>query len=418
MNTDSAQVAVFIDFDNIEISVAETQGKDAEVEWQKILEAASRIGRVVIRRAYADWSQQTSAQRELLGLGIDLVHVSSRRGKNAADIRIVIDALEMLQDTNGHVTHVLLVSGDGDFTELVHRLRGAGIFVIGFGVSGTSAEYLVNACDEFIFYDRLVAPPVPAQKKKVSVTETPAPSFDITEARLLLRRVLESWEDDWMPASELKKSILRLNPSFNERNYDFSSFKDFLQAQQEMITLRTIGLSLEAQLIPEAPPSAESLMEQYLQILGTQKIRMAPNEYRPAIIFKFFEFGKVGGYSLTQLKDKVHAHFEETAPHVTGGHITETAHQLFHTFCFIFDAEQNGYPPDTKLWDKRVTFTTDVTRAGELLDKCDRGILQKIGKALGGLEKIDREVAGRLLYGNFRGEPMLEHVNQLIAAIK
>jgi hypothetical protein len=417
MNNDNAQVAVYIDYDNIEISVTDTLGKDSEVEWKKILEMASRTGRTVIRRAYADWAAQAGAQRELLGLGIDLVHVSSKRGKNAADIRIVIDALEMLQNPNTEVTHVVLVSGDGDFTELVHRLRGVGKVVIGVGVSGTSAEYLVNACDEFIFYDKLIAAaPQPARPAKKGAPESPpAPSFDITEARMLLRRVLEAWEGEWMPASELKKTMLRLNPSYNERNYDFSSFKDFLQAQHEMINLRTNGDQLEAQLIPEAPPSPELVLEQYLQVLADHKIRMTPNEYRPAIIFKFHEFGKNGGLSLTQLKDKVHGHFEENAPHVTGAYIAETAHQLFHTFCFIFDLDGIDYPADIKLWDRRVTFAPDVLRATDLLDKCDKGILQKIAKQLGSTDKLDKEVAAQLLYGSFRGERMLGHIIQLLA---
>ncbi|MEJ5224588.1 MAG: NYN domain-containing protein, partial [Anaerolineales bacterium] len=201
MNNDS-QVAVFIDYDNIEISATEKLGKDAEVEWARVLEAAVQIGRVVTRRAYADWSAYGGdAQRELLGLGIELVQVSSKRGKNAADIRIVIDALEMLFSERNNITHVMLVSGDGDFTELVHRLRTRGLFVIGLGVSGTSAEYLVNACDEFIFYDRLVGitpqPPRASagsgkQKAALRDEEVAAPSFDISEARQLLRRVLQA----------------------------------------------------------------------------------------------------------------------------------------------------------------------------------------------------------------------------------
>ncbi len=417
MNNDNAQVAVFIDFDNIEISVTDTLGKDVEVEWKKILEMASRTGRTVIRRAYADWAAQSGAQRELLSLGIDLVHVSSKRGKNAADIRIVIDALEMLQNSNSQVSHVLLVSGDGDFTELVHRLRSVGKVVIGVGVSGTSAEYLVNACDEFIFYDKLIAvtPQTPRPAKKGAPEAPPAPSFDITEARMLLRRVLGAWEGEWMLAAELKKTMLRLNPSFNERNYDFSSFKEFLQAQHEMINLRTSGDQLEGQLIPEVLPSPETVLEQYLQVLAGHKIRMTPNEYRPAIIFKFHEFGKNGGLSLTQLKDKVHAHFEDNAPHVTGAYIAEIAHQLFHTYCFVFDQEGNDYPVDVKLWDRRVMFTPDVVRSTDLLDKCDKGILQKIAKQVGAVEKIDKEVAARVLYGSFRGDRMLGHISMLIA---
>ena len=149
------QVAVFIDYDNIEMSVEDALGKGADVDWSKVLQNATQLGRVVLRRAYADWAEAASKQRLLLGLGVELIHVNSRRGKNAADIRIVIDALELLYNEQNSFTHVLLVSGDGDFTELVHRLRSHGKNVIGMGVSGTSAEYLVNACDKFIYYDKL-----------------------------------------------------------------------------------------------------------------------------------------------------------------------------------------------------------------------------------------------------------------------
>jgi hypothetical protein len=109
---------------------------------------------VVVRRAYADWAEAASRQRQLLSLGVELVHVNSKRGKNAADIRIVLDVMELFYNGKDSFTHVLLVSGDGDFTELVHRLRAQGKTVIGLGVSGTTADYLVNACDKFVFYDK------------------------------------------------------------------------------------------------------------------------------------------------------------------------------------------------------------------------------------------------------------------------
>ncbi len=437
---DNAQAAIFIDYDNIEISVGTTLGRDARVEWKTILETASRVGRLTLRRAYGDWSENRNIQRDLLGMGIDLVHVSSKRGKNAADIRIVIDALEMLYSPNNHLTHIVLVSGDGDFTELVHRLRSAGKVVIGLGVSGTSAEYLVNACDEFIYYDKLATPPSPppappnAAKKAPSLAEPepetpsaatpPAPSFDITEARLLLRRVLESWEGEWMLAAELKKAMLRLNPAFNERNYSFSSFKNFLQAQIDMINLRTLEAQLEAQLIPEAPVTSESLLESYLQVLAGQKMRITPNEYRPAIIFKFYEYGKNGGVTFNQIKDRVHAHFEENAPHVTGQYITETAYQLFYAYCFTFDpADEKEEPVNVpagvpKMWGRKAPPAAEVTRATEMLDRCDRGVLQKLLKTIGAPEKIDKEAAARVLYGSLRGERMLAHVADLLAGIK
>ncbi len=148
------QVAVFIDYDNIEISVEDVFGKNIEVDWQRVFQYAAQIGRVVVRRAYADWGEVRERQRGLLNLGVELVHVSSKRGKNAADIRIVIDALELLYSQQSSFSHVLLVSGDGDFVELVHRLRAQGKVVIGMGLSETTADYLVNACDKFVFYDK------------------------------------------------------------------------------------------------------------------------------------------------------------------------------------------------------------------------------------------------------------------------
>ncbi len=430
MNSDS-QVAVFIDYDNIVISATDKLGKDTEVEWARILEAAVQVGRVVTRRAYADWSAYGGdAQRELLGLGIELVHVSSKRGKNAADIRIVIDALEMLFSERNNITHVLLVSGDGDFTELVHRLRTRGLFVIGMGVSGTSAEYLVNACDEFIFYDRLAGftpqpPRAPGSKQKVPrEEEVAAPSFDISEARQLLRRVLQARETEWMLAAELKSAMLRLDPAFNERNYGFSSFKEFLNAQKDMVNMRTSNNQLEVQLRDEpqvngvSAAAPEALLDQYVNILAQNKVRMTPNEYRPVIVFKFFELCKTHPeYTLTQLKEQVHAHFEETAPHVKWQYVHETAHQLFHTYCFDFGDGANA-AQDVRLWDRPVKLAEGINKRSDMLDKCDKGLLQKLAKNLGSLDKIDREVAARLLYGSFRGQKMLDHVNDLIVALK
>jgi uncharacterized LabA/DUF88 family protein len=427
--TENAQVAIFIDYDNIEISVSDVLGKNAEVDWSVILETATRVGRIALRRAYADWAIYPDRQRELLGRGIELVHVSSKRGKNAADIRIVMDALEMIHRGTS-ISHVMLISGDGDFTELVHRLRAEGKTVIGMGVSGTSAEYLVNACDEFIYYDKLVAPPPapkpakPAKNGKEEQPPEPVVSFDISEARQLLRKVLESEEEEWLLASGLKQVMLRLNPAFNERNYNFKSFKDFLMAQKDIVEVRlSDNQQLEARLMEAADPAVaqvpDALLDRYLQILTSQKIRMTPNEFRPAVIFKFHEFLKASpDLTLTQLKDRVQAHFEANAPHVKMQYIAETAHQLFHTYCFTFDQGDTNYEADVRLWDKNVSLAPEVTRATDLLDRCDKGLLQKLGKALGSTEKINKEVAARLLYGSFRGQRMLEHVAHLLAGLK
>jgi hypothetical protein len=423
----SNQVAVFIDYENIELSCREKLGSDVEVDWSQVLETAVDLGRLVIRRAYADWSTYGASQRELLGLGIDLIHIPTKRGKNAADIRIVIDVMEMLLiGEHANISHVMLISGDGDFTELVHRLRSYGKIVIGLGVSGASAEYLINACDQFIFYDSLVGASGKEVEEHAASGETTAVVFDVAEARQLLRRALQPREGEWVTGGQVKSAMLRLNPAFSERNYGYQSFKEFLSAQSDMVHLRTAqpGGHLEVQMIPETDVSPkvqapEALLDHYLAILAKQKIRMTPTEHRPNIILKFYDiFKHHPGGTLTQLKEELHAHFEETEPSVKWQHVHEVVHQLFHTYCFDFDQDDNKYPPEVRLWDRQVYLADGIHRAADLLDRCDIGLLQKIGRRLDSVDDIDREVAARILYGRVRGEKMLDHIEQLVERLK
>jgi uncharacterized LabA/DUF88 family protein len=421
------QVAVFIDYENIELSCREKLGSDVDVDWSQVLEAAVDLGRLAIRRAYADWATYGASQRELLGLGIDLIHIPSKRGKNAADIRIVIDVMEMLMmGEHANISHVMLISGDGDFTELVHRLRGYGKIVIGMGVSGASAEYLINACDQFIFYDSLVGA-APQQVEEEAVGgETPTVVFDVAEARQLLRRAVQAREGDWVTGGQVKSAMLRLDPAFSERNYGYQSFKEFLAAQSDLVRLRTAqpGGHLEVQMLPETEvvpeeQAPEALLDRYLGILAKQKIRMTPTEHRPAIILKFYDiFKSRPGRTLTELKEELHAYFEEASPSIKWQYVHEAVHQLFHTYCFTFEQDGEKYPPDVRLWDKQVFLADDIRSAADLLERCDLGLLQRIGRRLDSVDDIEREVAVRLLYGRVRGQKMLDHVGDLINQLK
>ena len=419
-----SQVAVFIDYENIELSCREKLGSDVEVDWSTVLETAVDLGRVVLRRAYGDWSIFSSGQRELLGLGIELVHIPSKRGKNAADIRIVIDALEMLMGDHANISHVLLVSGDGDFTELAHRLRGYGKVVVGLGVSGASAEYLINACDQFIYYD--VIANITPEADKAGASDSAQATFDVSEARQLLRRALQAREEDWINGGQVKDAMLRLNPAFNEQNYNYGSFKAFLSDQRDIVRLRTAaeGGHLEVQLIPESEARAtngapEALLDRYLKYLAQQKIRMTPTEHRPRIILKFHDLSQQKpDASLTTLKEELHAFFEETAPNVKWQNVHETIHQLFRTYCLEFDQDDSQYPSDVRLWDRQVSLADDIGSPARLLYRCDRGLLEKIGRKLGSVDEIDHEVAARLLYGGVKGQRMLQHVEELIEQLQ
>jgi len=344
------QVAVFIDYDNIEISVEEAFGKTADVDWNRVLQAAAQMGRVVLRRAYADWAEAAAKQRQLLSLGVELIHVNSKRGKNAADIRIVIDALELLYNEQHAFTHVLLVSGDGDFTELVHRLRAHGKIVIGMGISGTSAEYLVNACDKFIFYDK------------------------------------------WQGVNKVKK-VPQNNPNQNQ------------PAQKQINNSAKSGLS--------TPTTAEGKFEQYSSLLSARKIRVVNSEHRPLIIYKIYEMVKNDPKQLTfnQLKEQAESFFANATPKIDAQIVLDIAHQLFHTFCFEFDPESHE-----RILNRKLFFAADVQRASDLLDKCDRKLLQFLISDLGSPEKLDKEVVARILYGGVRNPKVLDHIADLIAA--
>jgi uncharacterized LabA/DUF88 family protein len=348
MGQDS-QVAVFIDYDNIEISVEEAFGKTVDVDWNRVLQSANQLGRVVLRRAYADWAEAATKQRQLLGLGVELVHVNSKRGKNAADIRIVIDALELFYNDQNSFSHVLLVSGDGDFTELVHRLRAHGKTVVGMGISGTSAEYLVNACDKFIYYDKL--------QGVNKVKKVPQPG----------------------------------------------------QNQNPPAPKQTNGGSAKPVVVSATTP--EGKLEQYSNLLASRKIRIPNGEQRPFIIYKMYEMVQHASEPLTfnQLKEQAQVFFESATPKVDAQVVLDVAHQLFHTFCFEFDPDSHE-----RILNRKMFFAADVQKASDLLDKCDRKILQLLISDLGSPEKLDLEVLALLLYGGVRTSKVLNHIADLM----
>jgi uncharacterized LabA/DUF88 family protein len=353
------QVAVFIDYDNIEISVEETFGKSADVDWSRIFQYAGQMGRVVLRRAYADWAEAASKQRQLLSLGVELVHVNSKRGKNAADIRIVIDALELFYDEKNAFTHVLLVSGDGDFTELVHRLRAHGKTVIGMGISGTSADYLVNACDKFVFYDK------------------------------------------WQGVNKFKKTYPNNNGGQNQQAKQSSNPPAPKQAAPQ-----------PAKPSAPAPISPEKKLDRYLNILAGRKIRMMPTEHRPLIIYKIYEIVKANpDFSFNQLKEFAETFFANATPKIDQQLVLDTSHQLFHTFCFEFDTDTTE-----RIWNRKMWLPEDVTSASDLLNKCDQKILQMLVNDMGASEKLDKEIAAQILYGGIRNPKALDHIQDLITA--
>ena len=244
-------IAVFIDFDNIEIGVRTTLGEHFDVGI--ILEALKERGEVVTKIAYADWTRAGEYSRALTQHAIRLVQRNLTPGgdKNGADINLALDALEMAF-THPHINAYVIVGGDSDFLSLVEKLKqyDKKVFVIG-GRAFTSV-ILQRNCHEFIAYENLVRKPAAARGGR-----PPAPtmaSSPLAQAFPIVRRALKILADrEVSPQTGLLKStLLQLDSTFSERNYGASSFLDFAEklAQSGLVQLKHSGRSVMVELTP------------------------------------------------------------------------------------------------------------------------------------------------------------------------
>ncbi len=245
MADEAHSLAVFIDFENVALGVNQRAGararasKTAEiVDMQRVLERLVEKGKIVAKRAYADWSRFEAYRRPLHELGIELTEIPERgmTGKNSADIRLVVDAME-LSYAKEHIDTFAIVSGDSDFTPLVLRLKENGKTVVGVGMRESTSDLLAANCDEFIYYEDIGAPAgAPAVGDAVPRKKQPAFKllFDTVEA-------LQRENVAVMHSSLIKDTMRRKQPQFSEQAYGYRSFNQFLEDAQKLgyIRLRT-----------------------------------------------------------------------------------------------------------------------------------------------------------------------------------
>src|SRR5512136_1847737 len=239
MRLDGPQIAVFIDFENVATS-AEANYGDFDVT--AVTDLLRSRGRLLIKRAYGDWGRFHRYRRPMLENGIDLFQLYSVgiQQKNRADVRLAIDAMETVF-TRPTIDVYAIISGDSDFTELIHKLRDHGKYTIGIGLHAATSDLLRRACDEFIFYETLVS------EELDDISE----ELRLPDARELLRRALGVAEQKGeVPvfAGRLKQIILGIDPSFNEANYGFQQFRSFLEAHQDLVTIEEQGLQVYVSL--------------------------------------------------------------------------------------------------------------------------------------------------------------------------
>jgi uncharacterized protein (TIGR00288 family) len=224
-------IAVFVDFENLAIGVRDMKAGKFQID--VVLKRLLEKGRLVYKRAYSDWSNYRDSVKEFHGHGIELIDIPQSKisGKNSADIRMVVDALDLCYSKN-HIDVFALVSGDSDFSPLVSKLKENNKRVIGCGAKSSTSDLLIANCDEFIYYDDLirVARKKPAPRKKAT-TEKGKAADTQQEGIDRVLEVLTSVEQDYDPlwGSTLKQAIRRVHPNFSEGYYGYGSFSDLLE---------------------------------------------------------------------------------------------------------------------------------------------------------------------------------------------
>jgi uncharacterized LabA/DUF88 family protein len=261
-------MAVYLDLENIALGVRDARYPRFDI--QKLLERLLLKGHIVVKKAYCDFDRYKEFKRDLHEAAFEMIEIPHLRqsGKNSADIRMVVDALDLCY-TKGHVDTFVIISGDSDFSPLVSKLRENAKTVIGVGVKNSTSDLFISNCDQFLYYDDLVratskarhrastatstgpavampvatpiATPSTVANNKSAEPDTKGPS--LTDALELIVETLEAIgeereEDERIWGSMIKQALKRRNPGFNERAYGFRSFNDLLLEAQKRNLLK------------------------------------------------------------------------------------------------------------------------------------------------------------------------------------
>lgn len=230
---EEVRIGLFIDYENLAIGAREDLG--ITFDFRPIADALAERGRVVVRRAYADWSRFHEDRQMLVDNHIELIEIPQRKGavrKNAADIKMAVDAVELAFERD-YVTTFVLCTGDSDFSPLVHKLRELNKSVIGVGLRASTSKLLPPACDEFLFYENLDGVDVPQAKViRRGKSEPSQPTRNLENLDVLISQTLGGLHraaDDEVRISRLKRALLRKDSTFAESDYGFRSFSELLR---------------------------------------------------------------------------------------------------------------------------------------------------------------------------------------------
>jgi len=250
--TETRNMALFCDFENVALGVRDA--KYTAFDIQKVLERLLLKGSIVVKKAYCDWDRYKEFKKPMHEAAFELIEIPHVRlsGKNSADIRMVVDALDLCY-TKSHVDTFVIISGDSDFSPLVSKLRENDKAVIGVGVKSSTSDLLIANCDDFIFYDDLVresekprrARRKPVAKKAGKKSSTKVEDDKQQEALDLVIETVEALlkergEQEKVWGSMVKQTLKRRKPGFNETYHGFRTFGQLLEEAQarKLLTLQ------------------------------------------------------------------------------------------------------------------------------------------------------------------------------------
>ena len=236
MTNGERSLAIFIDFENLALGF---QGRRDRFDINRVLERLVEKGKIVVKKAYADWSRFSGYTAPLHEAAIELIEIPRRAqsGKNSADIRLCVDAMDLAYSKE-HINTFVVVSGDSDFSPLVSKLKELGKHVIGLGMQDSTSDLLRDNCDEFIYYEDLGKAPALEPDLGSKLPEAKRKAFALLmESLLALRR--ENKEVLW--SSMIKDTMKRKKPSFNEAYHGYRTFSELLEdAKREgLVNLET-----------------------------------------------------------------------------------------------------------------------------------------------------------------------------------
>lgn len=266
-------MALFCDFENIALGVRDA--KYAQFDIKKVLERLLLKGSIVVKKAYCDWDRYKEFKATMHEAAFELIEIPHVRqsGKNSADIRMVVDALDLCY-TKSHVDTFVIISGDSDFSPLVSKLRENNKYVIGIGVKDSTSDLLSANCDEFIFYDDLVREQEAQKKRAENKSPARTPAGGTSKKSILkteddkrqeaLDFIVETIEaliaergEEKIWYSMVKPTMQRRKPGFAESAYGYRSFKELVEDAQKHNLLMMVRDEKTGQYTIRLPAAAE-----------------------------------------------------------------------------------------------------------------------------------------------------------------